>query len=109
MPVASFLDPAVLNGKRVHFQVFDLAGSFGADVMIVDPTAPSYVERGWDEVRLLSECERAKRDKHVMNGATMVSLVMSPFGKTVPSAQGVLQSPADVAYSTGAVDRGLWL
>ena len=33
--------------------MFDLAGSIGADVMITDPTAPSYVERGWDESRLL--------------------------------------------------------
>ena len=36
-------------------------GSIGADVMITDPTAPSYVERGWDESRLLRECERARQ------------------------------------------------
>ena len=66
MPVASFLDPAVLNGKRVHFQVFDLAGSFGADVMIVDPTAPSCVERGSDEASFFSEWEDAKRNKQLL-------------------------------------------
>ena len=41
----SFLDPALVNGQRVDFNMFDLAGSSGADVMKVDPTAPSYVER----------------------------------------------------------------
>ena len=60
------MDPALVNGRRVDFHVFDLAGSIGADVMITDPTAPSYVERGWDESRLLRECERAKREKHCL-------------------------------------------
>ena len=36
-------------------------------------------------------------------------LVMTTFGKLGPSAQGFLQSLADVACSTGVVDRGLWL
>ena len=54
------------------------------DVMITYPTAPSYVQRGWDESRLLRECERAKREKHVLNGATMILLVMTTFGKCEP-------------------------
>ena len=99
----SFLDLAVVNGKRVDFHMFDLAGSIGANAMIVDPTAPSYAGRGWNEVRLLSECECAKRNKHVLNGVTMVLLVMLTFGKLGPSAQGLLQSLTDV------VDYGLWL
>ena len=45
------MDPASVNGKRVDFHVFDLAGSTGADVMIADPTSPSYVQKGWDESR----------------------------------------------------------
>ena len=96
-------------GRRVDFHVFDLAGSIGADVMITDPTAPSYVERGWDESRLLRECERAKRVKHVLNGATMIPLVMTTFGKLGPCAESYLKSLADVACSTGFVDRGVWL
>ena len=35
-------------------------------------TAPSYVRRGLDEATLVSEYELAKRNKHVLNGATMV-------------------------------------
>ena len=77
--------------------------------MITYPTAPSYVQRGWDESRLLRECERAKREKHVLNGATMILLVMSTFGKLGPSAELYLKSLADVACSTGSVDRGVWL
>ena len=48
--------------------MLDLAGGIGADVMI---TAPSYIQRGWDEARLLRECERAQRDMHVLNGAML--------------------------------------
>ena len=62
-----------------------------------------------DEASLFSECEGAKRNKHVLNGATMVPLVVTTFGKMGPSAQGFLQSSADVACSTGVVDRGSWL
>ena len=29
----SLLDPALVNGKRVDFHLFDMAGSVGADVM----------------------------------------------------------------------------
>ena len=79
------------------------------DVMITYPTAPSYVQRGWDESRLLRECERAKREKHVLNGATMILLVMSTFGRLGPSAESYLKKLADVACSTGCVDRGVWL
>ena len=34
--------------------MLDLAGGIGADVMI---TAPSYIQRGWDEAKLLGEHE----------------------------------------------------
>ena len=86
-----------------------MAGSIGADVMIVDPTGPCYVRRGLDEARLFSECEGAKRNKHVLNGATMVPWVVPTFGKLGPSAQGFLLSLADVSCSTGVVDLGSWL
>ena len=76
----AFMDPALVNGRRVDFHVFDMAGSIGADVMITDPAAPSYVQRGWDESRLLRECERAKREKHVLNGATMIPLLDCALG-----------------------------
>ena len=74
-----FLDPALVNG--VDFHMFDIAGSIGADVMIVDPTAPSYVGRDLDEARLFSECKDAKRKKHVLNGDTMIPLVLTIFDK----------------------------
>ena len=38
----------------------------------------------------------------------MVPLVTTIFGKLGPAAQSFLQSLADVACSTGVVDRGLW-
>ena len=69
------MDPALVNGMRVDFHEFDVAGSVGADVMITDPTAPTYIQRGWDEGRLIRVYERAKRDKHVSNGATTVPSV----------------------------------
>jgi hypothetical protein len=36
-------DPALVNGKRVDFRVFDTSGSVGCDVTIVDSTCPSYL------------------------------------------------------------------
>ena len=39
----------------------------------------------------------------------MVCLVVTTFGKLGPSAQGFLQSLADVACSTCVADRGSWL
>jgi hypothetical protein len=45
----------------------------------------------------------------VLNGATMVPLVMSTFGKLGPAAEGYLQNLASVACSTGVLDRGVWL
>ena len=63
---ASFLDPVLVNGKHVDFHLVHIAGGIGADVMIVDPTAPSYVRRGLDEARLISDCEVAKRNKHCL-------------------------------------------
>jgi hypothetical protein len=96
-----------MNGKRVDFHVFDLSGSIGADVMVVDPTCPTY--RDMDEVELFRKFETSKRVKHVLHGATMVPLVMSSFGKLGPSAEGYLQSLATIACSTGVVDRGMWL
>ena len=58
---------------------------------------------------VLRECERAKREKRVLNGATMIPLVMTTFCKLGPSAESYLQSLADVACSTGFVHRGVWL
>ena len=58
---------------------------------------------------MFSECEGGKHNKHVLNGATMVPLVVTTFGNLGPSAQGLLQSLADVACSTGVVDRDSWL
>ena len=34
-----------------------MAGSFGADVMIVDPTAPCYVRRGMDKPSLFASAK----------------------------------------------------
>jgi hypothetical protein len=53
--------------------------------------------------------DEAKSRKHVLNGATMVPLVLSTFGKLAPAAEGYLQNLASVACSTGVVDRGVWL
>ena len=58
---------------------------------------------------MFSECEYAKRNKHVLNGVTMGPLVVTTFRKLGPSAQGFSQSLTDVACSTGVVDRGSWL
>ena len=66
----SFLDLALVHGKSVDFHLFDMAGSIGAVVMIVDPTASCYVKRDLDEARLLPECEGGKRNKHVLNGGS---------------------------------------
>jgi hypothetical protein len=48
-----------------------------------------------------------KRERHVLNGASMIPPVMTSFGKLVPGAEGYLQSLASVAFSTGVVDRGM--
>ena len=101
------LDPAVVNGKRVDFHVFDTSGSIARDVTVVDPTVPTYQKK--DEAVLFRELEKGKVSKHVLNGATMVPLAMSTFGKLAPAAEGYLQTLADVACSTGVVGRGLWL
>ena len=45
----------------------------------------------------------------MLNGAAMIPLVMTTFGKLGPSAESYLQKLADVACSTGCVDRGVWL
>ena len=60
-------------------------------------------------VRLVRECDRAIREKHVFNGATMIPFVMTTFGELGPSAESYLQKLVDVACSTGFVDRGVWL
>jgi hypothetical protein len=86
--------------------MFDTLGSVGCDVTIVDPTCPSYL--GKSESDLFCEAEQANTRKHVLNGSTMVPLVMSTFGKLGP-AEGYLQNLATVACSTGVVDRGVWL
>ena len=64
------------------------------------------VRRGLDEASLFSVCEGAKRNKHVLNGATMVPLVVTTFGELSPSARGFLQSLADVACTSGVIYRG---
>ena len=93
----ALLDPALVNGKRVDFDMVHMTVSIAADVMIFDPTAPCYVRRGLDEASLFSE--GTKCSKHVLNGATMIPLVATPFGKPGPSAQGFLQSLDSVARS----------
>ena len=45
---------------------------------------------------MLRECVRAKREKLVLNGATMIPSVMTTFGTLGPSAESYLQSLADV-------------
>jgi hypothetical protein len=87
--------------------VFDTSGSVGCDVTIVDPTCPAY--SGKSESVLFREAEQAKTWKHVLNGATMVTLVMSTFGKLGTAAEGYLQNLATVACSTGVAHRGVWL
>jgi hypothetical protein len=99
-------DPSLANGKRVDFHVFDTSVSVGCDVTIVDPTCP-YL--GKSEAVLFRAAEQAKTRKHVLNGTTMVPLVMSTFGKLGSPADGYLQNLASVACSTGVVDRGVWL
>jgi hypothetical protein len=98
------LNPALVNGKRVDFHVFDTSGSVGCDVTIVDPTYPSYL--GKSESVLFRSADQAKTRKHVLNGATMVPVVISKFDKLGPAAEGYLQKLATVA---GVVDRGVWL
>jgi hypothetical protein len=51
------LDPALENGKRVDFHMFDTSGSVGCDVTVVDPTCPSYL--GKSESVLFREDEQA--------------------------------------------------
>jgi hypothetical protein len=96
-----------VNGKRVDFHAFNTSGSVGCDVTIVDPTCPSYL--GKSESVMFREAEQAETRKHVLNGATMVPLVMSTFGKLGPAAELYLQNLASVACSTGVVDRGVCL
>jgi hypothetical protein len=47
--------------------------------MIVDPTAPSH--SSGDEVQLFRKHETLKCEKHVLDGASMLPLVMTSFGK----------------------------
>jgi hypothetical protein len=72
------LDPALVNGKRVDFHVFDTAGSVECIVTIVDPTCPSNL--GKSEYVLFREAEQAWTKNHLLNGATTVPFVMSTFG-----------------------------
>ena len=55
-------------------------------------------------VRRLDQSKKNKRRKHVEPLKPSIER-----SKLCPSAQGFLQSLADVACSTGVVDRGLWL
>jgi hypothetical protein len=101
------LDPSLLNGKRVDFNVFDLSGiSVGADFMIVDPTAPCYGSHctllsGYDDAQLLRKINTMKHEKHDLSGATIVPLVMTSFGKLGPAGEGHSQSLATIAWATG--------
>jgi hypothetical protein len=61
------LNPSLMNGKRVYFYVFDPSGSFCADVMIVDPTAPTC--SGLAATKLSKKSEILKREEHALNGA----------------------------------------
>lgn len=72
-----FIDTDLVNGKHADFHVIDLAGSAGADVIITNPTAPSHLQRCWDEVRSIRKCEQAKWGKHVLSEVTMVPLVLT--------------------------------
>jgi hypothetical protein len=61
-------------------------------------------------LQMFRDAEKTKSRKHfVLNGATNVALVMSTFGELGPDADGFLQTLADVACSTGVVDRGMCL
>jgi hypothetical protein len=77
---------------RVAVSTTKPSGSVGCDVTIVDPTCPSYL--GKSESVLFRDAEQAKTRKHVLNGATMVPLVMSMLGKLGPAAEGYLQNIA---------------
>jgi hypothetical protein len=55
------------------------------------------------------ECFEDISGEAVLNGGTMVPLVMSTFGKLGPAAEVCLQNIASVACPTGVVDRGVWL
>jgi hypothetical protein len=92
---------------NVVFHVFGTSGKVGCDVNIVNPTCPSYLEKS--ESALFREAEQAKTRKRVLNGATMVPLVMSTSGKLGLALEGHLQNLASVACSTGVVDPGVWL
>ena len=48
-------------GSVLDFHMLYLAGSIGADSMIVHPTPPSYVERGLYEAGLFRECQAEQR------------------------------------------------
>jgi uncharacterized membrane protein YeiB len=61
----------------------------------------------WASANLLCFVKLNKTTKHVMYGATTVSLVMSTFGNHGPAAEGSVQNLACVACSTGVVHRGL--
>jgi hypothetical protein len=101
------LDPDSLNGKHVDFHVFDTFGSFGCDATIVDYTYLSYL--GKYKSVLFREAEQAKTQKHLLNVATMVPLVICLCGEFGPTAEGCLQNLATVTCSTIVVDRGVWL
>jgi hypothetical protein len=83
-------DTVLVNDKRVEIDVFDTSGSVGCDVTIEDPACPSYL--GKSESVLFREGEQAKTREHVFNGATMVRLDVSTFGKLQPAAEGYLQN-----------------
>jgi hypothetical protein len=60
--------------------MFELSGSNAADVMIVDHTATSYL-------CLHAATLFKNREKHKLQGATIVPLRITAFGKLGPAAE----------------------
>ena len=59
--------------------------------------------------RLLIHSENVPVVNIAFTKRSMSPLVMTTFGKLGRSAESYMQSLADVALSTGFVDRGVWL
>jgi hypothetical protein len=66
-------------GKQVNVPMFDLSGSIAAHVMIVHSTVLSYIHL--DDAKLFRKSQRCKREKHSLQGASMVPLIATTFGK----------------------------
>lgn len=73
----------------MKLHMLESSGSIDADAIITDPTAPCYIER--HDTKLTRECGLSKRDKHGLNSATMVPLIMTTCDEVDASAQVYLQ------------------